>query len=359
MDPLTQGVVGALAAGSVARRAELRTAAGLGFVAGTLADLDVLIRSDADPLLHLDFHRQFTHSLAFVPVAALVIAAVAARLLRVRGGEPPGFPRLFVLAAIGYGSHGLLDACTTYGTSLLWPFSDVRIAWNVVAVVDPGLTVPALALTLLATRRRSPQIGRVALAWVLVWLTLGLVQRERARDLLERTAAEQGLAPTRSEVKPTLLNLVLWRGMAEVGGEVHAIALRPGLLGPGRVSEWASRPGFRIDRDLPWLSPTSIGARDVERFRRFSDGWLVASEGERSPPDSGAVLVGDARYAMLPDRIDPLWAIRVDPARPDAHVEFVTRRDARPEVLARFREMLWGRGLERRTGSGPSSPGDG
>ena len=51
MDPLSQGVVGAIAAQSVARSGELRAASVAGFAAGLLPDLDVFIRSAADPLL--------------------------------------------------------------------------------------------------------------------------------------------------------------------------------------------------------------------------------------------------------------------------------------------------------------------
>ncbi len=36
------------------------------------ADLDVLIKSSTDPLLALEYHRHFTHSLLFIPVGALV-----------------------------------------------------------------------------------------------------------------------------------------------------------------------------------------------------------------------------------------------------------------------------------------------
>ncbi|GIR70652.1 MAG: hypothetical protein CM15mP74_19030 [Halieaceae bacterium] len=31
------------------------------------------------------------------------------------------FKAVFGFAALGFGTHGLLDACTTYGTQLLWP----------------------------------------------------------------------------------------------------------------------------------------------------------------------------------------------------------------------------------------------
>ena len=77
MDPLAQGLAGASLAGACARdKEEARRSLLVGFAAGLLADLDVFIRSPEDPLLRLEFHRQFTHSLLFIPVGGLFVAAL-------------------------------------------------------------------------------------------------------------------------------------------------------------------------------------------------------------------------------------------------------------------------------------------
>ena len=76
MDPLTQGVVGAVASQQPASRKTILVATILGFFSGLAPDLDIFIRSDKDPLLALEFHRQFTHSLVFIPIGGLICAAV-------------------------------------------------------------------------------------------------------------------------------------------------------------------------------------------------------------------------------------------------------------------------------------------
>ena len=130
MDPLTQGLLGASAAQNLSPpRRYAVAAATLGFLSGMAADLDVLIRSPHDSLLFLEFHRQFTHSLVFIPVGALLCAAVLRLFFRRRW--PMSFGRSALFCGAGYATHALLDACTTYGTQLLWPFSDTRIAWNI------------------------------------------------------------------------------------------------------------------------------------------------------------------------------------------------------------------------------------
>ena len=76
MDLLTQGLLGAALAQAGSKQQETRIATGVGFFAGLLADADILIQSDQDPLLTVEFHRHFTHSIFFVPFGALIAALI-------------------------------------------------------------------------------------------------------------------------------------------------------------------------------------------------------------------------------------------------------------------------------------------
>ena len=73
MDPVTQGTVGAIFAQAVAHKRTAVWAAVCGLLGGLAPDLDVLIRSENDPLLFLEYHRQFTHSLIFIPVGGSLV----------------------------------------------------------------------------------------------------------------------------------------------------------------------------------------------------------------------------------------------------------------------------------------------
>ena len=74
-------------------------------------------------------------------------------------------------------------------------------------------------------------------------------------------------------------------------------------------------------------------AEDVERFRFFSQGYLY-----RSP--EAADLIGDLRYAMHPDSIEPLWGIRLNMDAPDSNVDFVHFRDPSKRAFARLWRMI-------------------
>ena len=84
MDLLTQGLLGASLAQSGTRQNETRLATGVGFFAGLLADADILIQSVNDPLLTVEFHRHFTHSIFFVPFGSLIAALILWPFLRKR-----------------------------------------------------------------------------------------------------------------------------------------------------------------------------------------------------------------------------------------------------------------------------------
>ena len=76
MDPFTQGIVGTTVAQSGSKRDTLIIASFIGLLAGLAADLDIFIRSSSDPLLFLEYHRHFSHSIFFIPFGALICSIV-------------------------------------------------------------------------------------------------------------------------------------------------------------------------------------------------------------------------------------------------------------------------------------------
>lgn len=310
-------------------------ALGAGFFAALLPDADVLIRSPSDPLLTLEFHRQFSHSLLFAPLGAVVAAGLVWLLLRKR--EP--FFQLWLYALVAWLSACLLDAATSYGTQLLWPFSDARLAASIIAVVDPVFTLLLLAGVISALRwpQRWPTL--IVLVLALTWLGTGWLQRERALATATGLAAARGHIPERIEAKPSIGNLLLWRTIYEADGRFHVDAVRAGL---GRITVYRGgsvprvRPG-----ELPGVPAGSRLARDIARFDHVSSGWLAPWQ----LPDGGQ-LIGDIRYALRPDLLAPLWAITVDTAYPDRHVRLLTFRRVDEATRRGFVAMLRGQPLE-------------
>jgi inner membrane protein len=275
MDPITHGLLGATTAHVLLGRPFPR-AWMVGALAALAPDLDVLIRSEADPLLAIEHHRGFTHSLAFIPVGGAIAALpwLAGRRARTAW-------RLVMGASIaGYATHPLLDACTTYGTQLLWPFSSSRVAWHVISIVDPLFTLPLLAglLSAVLTRARAPAV--LALAFCLAYLGHGLVQRERALGVQHRIAAARGQAPVRGEVFPAAATQLVWRSLYRAGDTLHANRIRVPWFGPvtpGRVRAHLgpalpSGPAGADRMGRSRVGPPDAPGRAVERDHRPAPG---------------------------------------------------------------------------------------
>ncbi len=334
MDPLAQGLAGAALAGSCSRdKEEARRSLFVGFAAGLVADLDVFIRSSEDPLLRLEFHRQFTHSILFIPVGSLFAATVLWLFLR----KKTSFRRIWTFATLGYGTHGLIDACTSYGTYLLWPFSDMRVAWNNVAIIDPVFSLGILVLLLLAFFKRNRRLARCGLAFGLAWLLLGVVQRERAEKAARELAAGRGHLIQRLVVKPSIFNNLLWRSTYLSDGRIHADAIRLRLFSGPSIHEGGSVPLLDWEELAASYGVESRAYRDARRFAHFSDGFVGRKPGQ---PE----VIGDFRYALLPNKLDPVWGIRLDPENPEGPIAFENYRVVDAAAWDAFWDMLWGEG---------------
>ncbi|WP_261884114.1 metal-dependent hydrolase [Vibrio pelagius] len=333
MDPLTQGMLGAALTLSVSKREHLRAAAVLGGLSGMAPDLDVLIRSSQDPLLFLEYHRQFTHSLLFIPFGSLLCALVFYFIFSKRCDL--SFQRTWFYCALGYGTHGVLDTCTSYGTQLFWPISDERVAFNIISVIDPVFTLPLLVLVIFAFWQYRSKPALVAMSWTSVYLIIGGIQKDRAETAGLELAKERQHTPVVLEVKPTLANLLVWKVVYEVNQTYFVDAIRVGVNTKAYSGDSIAK--LDVATDLQWVVQDSQQMIDVERFSRFSNGYLALD------PDNQHRII-DVRYSMVPNQIDALWSIELSQsANISDHVKYLVDRESTPASIKTFTRMLLGR----------------
>jgi len=300
----------------------------VGAFAALLPDADVFIRSAEDSLLTLEYHRFFTHSLFFSPIGAL-LAALLAYFFAKRWLT---FGQMYLAALLGYASAPLIDAATSYGTYLLWPLSDTRVAWSIISIIDPLFTLPLFVLCLLAFTRRKIQLARIAVAFGIAYLSFGFLQQQRAEQAALNFIDSRQHQAERLSVRPSLGNLVLWRLVYEYQGRFNVAAVNIGFFQPARWYLGNAQPAVGPD-DFTTTPPESLLGRDLRRFAYFSDNYLI-----RHP--SQANVLGDIRYAMLPDSDQPLWGIKFDLNQPEQHAEYVTFRNTGDAVWKPFLRML-------------------
>jgi inner membrane protein len=326
MDNLTHGLLGMAVAVCVAPRESRRQAAWVGFFAGGFPDLDLLLRSADDPLFGLAMHRHFTHSLLLAPVICVAMAALV--IVWKRWRKCSCNPRALMLAGIAAAlSHGLCDVWTSYGTRWFWPFADTRVAWDLISVIDPLFTLPLLILVPWAVVKRSRKLSAIALGWVVCYLSLCFFQQQRVLHTAAVIAAQRGHQPENLTAKPSFGNIIVWRALYQQQGRAYVVCLRAVT----DVQVLGQSDAELVDpKNVPTVPAGSLLARDIERFAHFSDNWLTWH------PQQSAVL-GDLRYALRPDTIEPLWGISVDVGQPEQHVDFLTFRRTRSDSW----QVLW------------------
>lgn len=330
MDSITQGLLGAAAAQALMQKRIGKKALLAGALGGMAADLDVFIYSSSNPMLGVTFHRHFTHSLLFIPAGALVVAL----FLRFFRNYRNDWVGTYWACFWGYATHALLDACTSYGTMLFWPFSDRRISWDCVSIVDPVFSGALLVGIVWSQIKQRARAAVVAFIFCVAYLGFGEIQNRRGEAAQRELVRLRGQAPVKSRVMPTLANLVTWRSVYEAEGRLWADALHVPLFGPVTFAQGASVTLFRAE-GLPagFLDNPSL-KRDWEKFYWFTDGFLALSE--------RGDTVGDMRYSSETSGFQPLWGI-VIPADPSAeHVGWTYFRKNRSEAVKRMWKRLKG-----------------
>src|SRR5690606_5920512 len=91
-----------------------------------------------------------------LPLASLLALILASRLYRkyYRGQLQTvntTFAQWYWLFFLAFITHILLDSFTAYGTQVFQPFSNFRLAFNNISIVDPLYTIPFLTCLIIAS----------------------------------------------------------------------------------------------------------------------------------------------------------------------------------------------------------------
>jgi inner membrane protein len=216
MDSLTQIVLGA-AVGELCMGKKIGNRAMLlGAIAGTIPDLDVVLtpflNTEIDQLL---VHRSYSHAL---PVHIL-LAIPFAMLSNWRTKGKYGFSAYYWLWFLGFATHALLDACTTYGTQLWLPFTRHLIGLNNISIVDPIYTLPFMFLLIACLfMKRDGKARRItkylAIGISSAYMLSTFFVKYNVHNVFEKELARQSMPYRQLSTSPTILNGILWAGIA-------------------------------------------------------------------------------------------------------------------------------------------------
>ena len=223
MDSLTQIVLGAACGEAVLGKKIGNKALLFGAIGGTIPDLDVFIGRlfYANEIQIMAFHRGFMHSFLFAILGCFVFGWITFNLYnsrkRIGTTTQNDWVQLFFWSIF---THPILDSFTPYGTQLFTPFSDYRVAFNTIAVADPAYTVPFLLCMIILmffNRKRSRRTWWLKAGIVVssVYMGFTVMNKIYMDSVFKKSFEKEGIAFYRYSTQPTILNNMLWYGVAE------------------------------------------------------------------------------------------------------------------------------------------------
>ena len=280
MDTLTHALSGALLARATApkdlppRSLPRRVAAG--FFACAAPDLDFVL-SYVGPVEYLLHHRGVTHSIILLPLWALGVSWVLAKLLR----EPAGWRALYGVTALAIAAHIVGDLITSFGTIMFAPFSDWRVAIGTTFIIDlwfSGIIVVGLLLSVAFWRSRWPAI--VASGVLVAYVGFQAVQKQNAIDFGEQYAREQSLREVKVEAyprPPTAFNWTVFVSDDEVHRYAHINLIRrePRSYQPGDGFIARIDSPYRPLDQAVWTTKTRYGEAPVDALGK--EAWNAPS----------------------------------------------------------------------------------
>ncbi|WCO00458.1 metal-dependent hydrolase [Psychroserpens ponticola] len=296
MDSLTQIVLGAACGEAVLGKKIGNKALLFGAIGGTIPDLDVLVgrwifNNEIDIMA---FHRGFMHSILFSVIAAFVFGWLIFKLYnsgkRKDSTTQKNWMWLFFWCLF---THPILDCFTPYGTQLFAPFSNYRVAINNISVVDPLYTIPFLICMIVLmffnrkTTRRHLWL-KLGVGISSVYMAFTLVNKVYINSVYKASLVEAGINYNRFQTQPSILNNVLWYGVAETDSS-YQVGFYSLFDASNRVELWNELPK---NHDL---APNSNG--DIKTLAWFSNGYynLIKNEGD-------TLRYNDLRYPSFDEK---------------------------------------------------------
>ncbi|AER55681.1 hypothetical protein DSC_05140 [Pseudoxanthomonas spadix BD-a59] len=291
MDSITHLVLGGAIGAAIAPAGQRRAALLAGAALNTVPDLDVplLLTFTDDPVTWMTWHRSFLHSVFVLPL----IGGLVWWACRVRGKRVKAAPvRWFWLIQACLLSHPLIDACTVYGTWLLWPLEVRPAMWSTFFIVEPAFTLWLLLGCVMAwCIPKKPWGRRGAIAGVTL-VALVLVGSIAAKAVVDREAgralAAMGLVDAPRFSTPLPFSTLLWR----------VVAMTPGGYVDAERSVFDTGPmefHGHASNTQALAQAKAIGIPSVARLDWFNHGFM------RAQVQGKTLVLSDLRMGLDPD----------------------------------------------------------
>jgi len=296
MDTVTQIVLGGTIAEAGFRHKLGIRSIFFGALCGWLPDIDIFFHDGWEELVE---HRGLTHSILFLTAVSPLVGEIGCRLL----GNTEQRWKWMQLAFWTLITHPLLDWNTSYGTQLLYPFSQHRFALDSIAIVDLLYTVPLIVAFVWSLRsivhsERSQRFARYSLMASSAYLLLGWMATQLCISRFTSQLQEQNFSAVHVRSNPIMLFSPLRR---------IAARNKDGQIAIGLAHVFSRDVDIDIyPTTLSTEATTALDSKEGEIFQWYSDGFLIAQENEDS------IVFRIALFGLLENPWDSPFAARSD-----------------------------------------------
>jgi inner membrane protein len=248
-------------------------------------------------LAYLHYHRHLTHSLAMMPVMALLPVLLVRLITR----KPIAWSAAYLVSLVGVASHLALDLTNVYGVRLLLPFSSRWFRLDITSIVDVwilaalllSVIAPALARLVGSEIGAPARPGRAAAVFALMFLLLydgaRAVIHQRALAILD-SRLYAGSPPRQVAAFPSAYNPFVWRGLAQ-GESFYALF----DLNVGEPFDPNAGTVFYQAGDSAAVR-RATATEPFQAFLMFAQYPLWTATPLSDPPDGERVQVCDMRF---------------------------------------------------------------
>lgn len=217
MDSFTHIVIGAAIGETILGKKIGNKALLWGALISTVPDLDVFITPFINPVDALFFHRGISHSLLFallaIPIIGWTISKVERKLL-------VDLKSWILLSAITIVAHLAVDCFNTYGSGIFEPFSNLRVAYDSMAIIDIFIAIPFLILLIWILFLQKQRKKRRVLAWagicfMSIYFGFTVFNKINIETIIKEQLANQKIKYNRILTSPLPLTNFMWIAVAE------------------------------------------------------------------------------------------------------------------------------------------------
>ncbi|MDR1611312.1 MAG: metal-dependent hydrolase [Planctomycetota bacterium] len=321
MDTVTHALLGAGMADCWFRRRLGPVAAPLALIAAAAPDLD-MIAYFVSPETAWATHRGYSHSLLALALAGPAFGSLG-WLFAKRAGP---WILWTLLAWLCLFSHTFLDLATSWGTMPLLPFSNARISWDILPIVDVFMS-SVLLTSFIANRllrrervetflnplaypvthkhpgRRSAadRVAAVAVILAAAYFCVGWLQNRQTVRIAREALAASGFPAVEVRALPIMFTFIAYDIVARDAD---------GVIRKAHYSSWAPKAPVFAEFPAPkgGLAETALNTVQGRLFSWHAQG-MVGALPPRAEGEGWRLTLVDRRFSAPTDIARPGWAM--------------------------------------------------